>query len=325
MSLRALIVGCGQAAGGFDAARPDSADPLTHAGAYRRDARFTLAACVEPDEARRQAFMQRWDVATGFAGLAEAGRPGSFDVISICSPTSGHERDLRQAIALKPKLIFCEKPVTPSAAQTEALVRACRQAGVLLAVNYTRRWDPEVVKLKDDLHASRRGKLRAVAGWYNKGLLNNGSHMLDLLLLLLGPLRVLKAGAKIDDFSAEDPTVPAWLETGEGVPVQLAGGCANDFAIFELELLFSNAMLAMEDGGMAWRERAAMDSTLFAGYRGLDAGTRRAGGYAQAMRLAMDNVAEAIGRGAPLASSGETALAAQRLCEEVMRYGGMRA
>ena len=57
-----LIVGCGKIAGGFDEGRPVGDSPLTHAGAYIRDGRFNIVACVEPDDNRRSEFMAAWDV-----------------------------------------------------------------------------------------------------------------------------------------------------------------------------------------------------------------------------------------------------------------------
>jgi predicted dehydrogenase len=315
--MRTLIVGCGNIAGHFDAGR--SGDwPRTHAGAYTRDGRFELAACVEPDDARRSEFMRSWKVASGFRSMDEAARgDGRFDVISICSPTASHAHDLRAALGLQPKLIFCEKPATASAAETERLVAACRDARVDLAVNYTRRWDPAVADLKRGMEEGRWGTLRSVVGYYNKGLMNNGSHLLDLLHLLLGPLHVIHVGKPIEDFFADDPTLPAWLETADGLPVHVACAHAADFAFFELQLVFAHAVIAMEEGGLHWRERPAADSAEFAGYRVPGEGVRRPGGYTQAMRRSIDNIFGAVQRREPLASTGESALAAQRLCEEI--------
>ena len=315
--MRTLIVGCGNIAGRFDAGRPGDW-PRTHAGAYTRDGRFELAACVEPDDARRAEFMQSWKVAAGFRSMDEAARgAGRFDVISICSPTAGHAHDLRAALGLRPKLIFCEKPATASAEETARLVAACRDASVDLAVNYTRRWDPAVADLKQGMEAGRWGALRSIVGYYNKGLMNNGSHLLDLLHLLLGPLRVVHVGKPVEDFSADDPTLPAWLETAGGLPVHVACAHAADFAFFELQLVFARAVITMEESGLYWRERPVADSTEFAGFRVPGEGTRRPGGYAQAMRRSVDNIYGAVRRREPLASNGESALAAQRLCEEL--------
>jgi predicted dehydrogenase len=123
--LKVLIVGCGNIAGGFDAERPASQPPLTHAGAFSRHGGFHVVACVEPDAERRGSFMRRWGIGQGFddmAAVAQAHAPGSFDVVSLCSPTHAHAQQLEAALALKPRLIFCAKPLTPTLADTEALV-----------------------------------------------------------------------------------------------------------------------------------------------------------------------------------------------------------
>jgi predicted dehydrogenase len=317
-ALSVLIVGCGNIAGRFDSVRGnEDLQPLTHTGAYLRDGRFSVSACVEPDEERRRNFMRDWGIPLGFRSIDEAtGSAQRFDVVSICSPTSHHEHDLIAAVGLKPRLVFCEKPVTESAARTEAVVTQYKAGGIGLAVNYTRRWDPVVADLRRGIEEKRWGRLRSVVGYYNKGLLNNGSHMLDLLRLLLGSLRVAHVGIPVDDFSPDDPSVPVWLEAGD-IPVHIVCGHAGDFALFELQLTFAGALVSMEEGGMFWRERPVAPSTAFSGYRTAGEGARREGGYRQAMLRSVDNIYGAVTRAQPLASDGDSALAAQRLCEEI--------
>jgi predicted dehydrogenase len=313
-----LVVGCGNIAGGFDAGRDPQDWPYSHAGAYRRDGRFQLRACVEPDTARRQDFMARWDVPAGYGSIDEAAGQ-QFDVVSICSPSRCHAHDLEVALALSPKLIFCEKPVTTTLADTERLVARCADAGVMLAVNYSRRFDPQVAALQADLAQGAWGKLQSVSGTYNKGILNNGSHMLDLLMLLLGELNIVAVGKPVFDYFPDDPAVPVWLASADGVPVQLSCGHAADYSVFELQFVFAQGIMTMEDGGLFWRTRRAVDSQVFPGYRVLDAGERRAGGYPEAMQNALANVHDAIFAGAGLASSGASALATQRICETIRR------
>ncbi len=89
--LSVLIVGCGDMAGGYDEARA-GAEILTHAGAYARHPGFAVTACVEPDEARRREFMDRWRIAAGFFDLAACRAAGSaFDVASVCTPVAAPE------------------------------------------------------------------------------------------------------------------------------------------------------------------------------------------------------------------------------------------
>lgn len=316
--LRTVIAGCGNIAGGFDSARPAGELPLTHAGAFVRHGGFTLVACIEPDETRRNAFMAHWGVPLGFASLADpALRDLGIELASLCTPTRHHAADLEAALALRPRAIFCEKPVTPSVAETAHWVERCGKAGVLLAVNHTRRWAPDVRRLGEELARGDWGALRSVTGWYNKGILNNGGHLVDLIRWLAGELTLRAAGPAVHDFWPDDPTVAALLEAPGGVPVQLCTAHAGDYALFELQLVTARAVILMENGGMNWRVRTSIESPTFKGYRNLSDGQARPGEYAQAMSAAAANLHGAITAGQPLAGTGANALAAQRLCEQI--------
>lgn len=311
-----LIIGGGSIAGGFDAASPAGMMPRTHAGAYRAHGGFALSACVEPDPVRRAAFQQRWQIAQGFASVSEVLAAGlCFDVVSICSPTSEHHGHLLVCAELGARVVFCEKPLCGSLAQAEHAVRYLAERGIALAVNHNRRWDPEVASLRMEIEEGRWGRLRSATGHYNKGVLNNGSHLLDLLHMFVGPMETMHAGPPCRDYWDEDPSIPALLR-GEGqVSVALNCGHAADYSLFELQLVLEKATIAMEDGGLQWRVRPAAPSPQFTGYRALAAGELRPGRYLECMSIAVQNIDEAVRQGATLRSTGETALAAQRLCE----------
>ncbi len=315
---KVMIIGCGNMAGGYDLLQPDSAPPLGHAKAFSSHEGFALTTCVEPDVAKRVAFQKRWQVPNGFASLKDVmnGAP-QFDVISICSPTSAHAQDLQAALQLKPRLIFCEKPVTSTFEATQRMVQACAEHHVLLAVNHSRRWSPEVAQIKAELAKGEWGTVRSVSAVYNKGILNNGSHMLDLLLCLFGSLRLTRTGQAVYDFFADDPTVDATLVTDQGAPVQLNVAHAQDYAVFEMQIVTQKGVISMEDGGARWRVRQSEPSTQLPGYRFLNQGewTESKGSFA--LSIAVSNIFGALQNGNELLSTGATALQAQALCEQI--------
>jgi predicted dehydrogenase len=315
--LDVLIIGCGRIAGGYDAERAADAAPLTHAGAFTGDRRFRLAACVDPDDEQRRGFMERWQIPRGYRDVAEVEPDRRFDIVSICSPTPFHAVHLAAALELGPRLIFCEKPLTPTVADSEALIADCGRRAVLLAVNHTRRWAPDVTALRDALRAGRWGAVRGVVGTYTKGLLNNGAHLVDLLHHLLErPIQPVWAGDAARDFWDDDPSIAAVLRAG-GTPIHLLTGHAKDFALFELQLITERGVITMEEGGFRWRYREAVDSPDFKGYRTLDHGSFTPGAYAEAMRAAVANLHDAVRFGTAITSTGETALAAQRVCDAI--------
>ena len=315
---KVLIIGCGNMAGGYDLMQPEDALPLGHAKAFANHGGFTVSACVDPDAAKRASFQQRWQVPAGFASVQEVAESGGqFDVISICSPTHVHAADIQSALKLKPKLIFCEKPVTSQLQDTQRAVQTCADQQVLLAVNYSRRWSPQVTQLKTELAEGQWGAVRSVSAVYNKGLLNNGSHMIDLLMALFGPLRIVSVGQAVNDFFFDDPTVDATLRTQQGLPVQLTVAHAQDYALFEMQIVTEKGVINMEDGGARWRLRHAKSSETLAGYRFLNSGewVEPQGSYA--LTGAVANIFEALQNGALLSSKGTNALQAQALCEQM--------
>jgi len=319
-TLSVLIIGCGNIAGGYDQFMPEEALPLGHAKAFLKHGGFALKACVEPDSVKRLAFQQRWHVPNGFTSLQDKDlQVGKYDVISICSPTNSHTEDLKTALALKPKLIFCEKPITSSLYSTQLAVKTCDDNQVLLAVNYTRRWSPQVAHLKSELDGGHWGEIRSVSAVYNKGILNNGSHMLDLFLCLFGPLRVTSVGKAVEDFFADDPTVDASLLTERGVTIQLNVAHAKDYALFEMQIVTEKGVISMEDGGARWRLRRPNSSEKLAGYSFLNTGEWLEPEGSFAMTAAVNNIFNALQRGSPLASTGNNALQAQVLCEQIKK------
>ena len=315
--LDVLIIGCGNIAGRFDESSPGDY-PFSHAGAMRAHGGFRIAACIEPNADRRAQFQSFWGVPFGaesWDGLAA--KPLAFDVISICSPTIMHGNDLGKALELRPRLVFSEKPVTPTAEETAHWVQRYAEEDILLAVNHTRRWAPDVVELARQIADGVWGAVRSASAQYTKGIANNGSHMIDLLQLLIGPVHLIAAGRPERDFWPKDPSISALLQTTSGIPVTLNIGNAADYSLFELRLVTEKGVIDMLDGGMTWTTRSVIDNPDFPGYRSAGKAVAVEGQYAAAMSGAFSNIAAALDDGVPLACDGANALTTQRLCDAI--------
>ena len=317
---RVLLVGCGNIAGRFDMARPADAWPVTQAGAFRRHGGYELTACVDPDEQARLAFAAHWDIPRHAPSLEALGpRPGEFDVIGLCSPTALHHAHLALVLPLKPCVIFCEKPLALGLQESARWEQACKAQGITLVVNYTRQWDPSAIRLIEEVRGGRWGAVRSAVGYYNKGVLNNGGHLVDLLLRLLGPLEVIAAATPVHDHWDNDPTVSGLLRSKEGqVPICLAPANAKDYALFELELVCEMGVIRMRNGGMQWETRHAAASPHFSGYRALAGVDASDGAYLQAMTLAVTDIHQHLSHGTPTRSAGAHALAIQAICEQLL-------
>ena len=316
-----VIVGCGNIGGGFDRDRPPEAWPLSHAGAFTRHDGFQIRACVDPDEDRRKTFASRWDIGLHAPDIASLNSSlGPIDVVSICSPTALHHDHVMQAIQLQPKVIFCEKPLSSDIASSIGLVEGCKTRDIALAVNFSRQWDPSMEALIHELQEGRWGSIRSVVGHYNKGILNNGSHMVDLLFRLVGDLKLVTTTSSILDFWDNDPTTAALLTARGGiVPVYLNPGHARDFAFFELEVVCEKGVVRMRSGGISWESWEAHPSAEFTGYRTLDQAVRTSGRYMEAMVGAIDDLYNFLVADVAIRSTGENAVKVQTLCTSIQR------
>ncbi len=317
--LSVLIVGCGDIAGGYDT-RAQGEAVLTHAGAYAQDARFRIAACVDPDAGKRAKFMARWNVAAGYDSLDACLKAGGlFDVASVCLPTHLHAETLERLLDAGPRLVFAEKPVTGEPVRSRALVEAFEAKGVSLAVNYLRRWDPAIHTLKAELAAGKWGRVQAIGGIYAKGLYNCASHFFDLVHYLVGPLTAKAVLGRVDDGRIEDPTLSVHLETEAGAPVMLTGVDGAAFFPFELDMVTEKGRITLEDLGLRLRTRTVQQHPLFPHQPTLDDGAWADTGMARAMAAAVGNIFDHLISNAALASTGRTALAAEELCSAIVR------
>ena len=73
--------------------------------------------------------------------------PG-LDAVYVATPNSAH-RPLVEAAAAAGVAVLCEKPLAADMADAEAMVKACREAGVLLGTAYDQRFHPAHVRLRE--------------------------------------------------------------------------------------------------------------------------------------------------------------------------------
>ncbi len=313
-----LLVGCGNIAGGFDLIQNEF--PLTHAQGFAEHDGFKIEGCIDPDIEKLKSFQKRWGIPNIHKSLEEVeSHLGKYDVISICNPTKYHYETLQLALKLEPGLVFCEKPITDDYSSAQEIINKFMESNILLAVNLTRRWMLELENFKKDLLAGRWGKLRSVIGHYNKGLLNNGIHLIDLIQFFLGSISVKWTGDAIFDFFDNDPSIPATLHSNTDIPIYLNTTNAKDYSFFELIFYAEKAVISLENGGLNWRIRNVEESKEFIGYKTLGETKIIETDYKMSMQNAIANIYDALVFGDKVKSDGLNALAAHRICDQIKK------
>jgi predicted dehydrogenase len=266
MSESCVIIGLGQIGMGYDLDLPPDAATYTHARAIVAHAAFQLAGGVDISPEQRIRFEQRYAV-PAFDSVESALRQIVPDLVVIATSSASHAAILEEVVkTCRPKLIVCEKPLGYRLEDARVMVRICEDAGVDLFVNYIRRTDPGAIEIKRRIESGEISTPVKGNAWYSKGILNNGSHFLNLLEFWLGDVistTLMDSGRLWDDHDPE-PDVEVRFERGV---VVFRAAWEEAFSYYGVELLSHSGRLRYERGGELIEWQAVDSDPRFKGYK----------------------------------------------------------
>ena len=265
--LKALIIGCGNVAGGYDLLGAER-EVWTHAKAYQLTPGLDLVGVIDSSATRARKFAKTWQVPFAGTNLTQALKATSPDLVSICSPTETHAPLITELCRAGIAGILCEKPIAYDVRAAEQAVKLCEKESVLLAVNYQRNWDRQSNKLRDAIHQGNFGRTELIRVLYSKGLIHSGSHFVSLLSRWFGDVKTQRvlSTLKCDrddvraDFTASCPATSRFIFQHVSEQTYVAN---------EIEILFERGRLELKRSGLdiLWTERhhdplLPADSTL---------------------------------------------------------------
>ncbi|MDR1361740.1 MAG: Gfo/Idh/MocA family oxidoreductase [Holosporaceae bacterium] len=277
-----LIIGAGKIAAGFDS--PDDCNVLTQAHAYKKHPEFNLLGFYDVDMEKARLAAGKWGCRC-FENLQDV---ANVDVVSICTPDDCHLESVQQAVKLQPKLIFLEKPVAGCGADAVKLMDMVQNLPV--AVNYSRRYVKEFQNLRERIAAGEFGNFSGGSGYYGKGFIHNGSHMIDLLRFLIGEIVSIHSIDSMADFYDHDPSLSTDVFFQNNVRFKMGAVDCNCYTIFELDLFFPKARVRIVDSGFRIEIYKVVADEMFVGHRRLQKAENFSTELASAMGNALENI-----------------------------------
>jgi predicted dehydrogenase len=180
------------------------------ADAIERSGKMTIAACYSRSADKRTAFAEKYKCKAADS-YEEMLRDKSIEAIINTTPNATHLETTRAAAAAG-KHVFLDKPIANTVADARALTRACRDAGVILALGYQRRRESHFRFVKKEIEAGRFGRLVNaeanisrdrlgkidLSSWRYQAqgmpggvMLQIGIHYTDVLEYLMGPVKAV--------------------------------------------------------------------------------------------------------------------------------------
>ncbi len=215
-----------------------------HAAAIAAVEGAVLSGCYDPYAPGAEAFAQKHGI-PAYATQEELLAAPDVDAVCICTPSGLHTA---QAIAAMRagKHIVCEKPMSLTLADADALIATARETGVKTCIISQFRFTPAVQQLRRAIEAGALGRIvsgslqmkyfrteayYAQASWRGTwamdgggALMNQGIHGIDVFRYLMGPVRQLNGYARTltRPIEVEDSAV-AVLEFQSGAVGTLEG------------------------------------------------------------------------------------------------------
>ena len=271
---RAGVVGCGRIGSLYDE-QSDGQGVYTHAGMYRATPGILLACGADPDPDRVRSFGRHWGCDNLFSDVQTMLEQCPVDVLSVTTPDNTHEEIIRQAVQARrpPRVVLVEKPLAATAQAGEKLLAEAEEAGVLLLVNYVRRWDEMHRNIRSLLHSDRLGTIRWVTGYYVRGIRHNGCHLVNLMRFLFGEIEQVEPVGRTDtrflenDFSLHARVV--FSSGAEGLLVALdQPGYA--YSIFDLDIFGTKGRVRITANGARAELYSARQDPRFTNFKTLD-------------------------------------------------------
>jgi predicted dehydrogenase len=201
------------------------------AGAQSAD----LHAVMVRDQARADDIADRHGATAAYDSVEALLADEQIQAVYICSPAQHHCEHVIAA-ARAGKHILCEKPMARTVTECERMVRVCEQAGVKLMPAFMNRFRPAHRHIREMMRAGELGEIimvrtvqasyhqRAEGSWRQDprlggggALYDIGSHALDLLCYLGGPVATVQAlvTTRVQDYEVDD-VATALLELQSG-------------------------------------------------------------------------------------------------------------
>jgi len=309
-----LIIGAGNIGAFFDT--PVSDNVLTHAHAFTKHKGFNLAGFVDLDIEKAKKAVLIWGGKV-FKNIEEALVKEHIDIICIAVPDNCHYAILKSISHANIKFVFAEKPFVSNMAEAVEIVQLYKQRKIPLAVNYFRRFIPEFQKIKKDISENLYGEYMAGVGYYGKGILHNGSHLIDLLVYFIGEIKKSEYISSIFDFTKDDPSISSLLSFDNSKDFFLQCIDSRLYTIFEIELFFKKKRISIKDLGCKIEEYDIIDGKFLKGYKNIVKTKEIITSCKKSLYYSVDNIYNHLTKGEEIKCSIDNAYKVMQTCLQI--------
>lgn len=180
-----------------------------HIHSYEDRGIATVVGVCDVQAAALGEVLRKAPSARGYLDLAQMLREQRPEVVSICTWPQSHARLVEQVAEAGVRGILCEKPLALAQGEVDAMIAACRARGVKLAGGHQYRFHSNFERAAEAVRSGRLGTIQGARGFIKSTLANNGPHLIDTALFVLGDPAAVSVSCQCtrtrDDFNRGYP------------------------------------------------------------------------------------------------------------------------
>ena len=162
------IIGCGSIA-------------HAHALGYQGLDNVEMVALADSVEEAGNAFGEQYGIEKRYTDYRQMLDEEDLDIVSNATWHKLHAPATIAACARKPKAVLCEKPMATTLSDCDEMIIAAQRNKVKLAIAHQRRFVPAWTDARNLIAEGAIGQVRQVTARGNQGLLNDCSHLFDMM------------------------------------------------------------------------------------------------------------------------------------------------
>jgi predicted dehydrogenase len=158
----------------------------THAHGFNAQESAKVVAAADINKESVDKFGEEFSVSAKYTDFREMLTKEQPDIVSICTWPGTHAEATIAAAENKVKGILCEKPMCINLGQADAMIEACEKSGTKLVIGHHSRFIARNTTARKLVAEGAIGQPTLMIRRVGGGLLNNGTHAIDLMRYLLG-------------------------------------------------------------------------------------------------------------------------------------------
>lgn len=194
------------------------------------------------------------------------------DIVSICTWKDSHFSITKKCINFGIKTIVLEKPLATSVLEGKKLINLAKKHKVKIIVNHRRRFDKEIISLRNKINRNIIGKIKKVSCNYVYGVQATGTHVVDTLRMLFkdtsGEIsHVVGIYSDKNDFCAkDDQNIDSIIYFKKGLIAYIQCHNIKDYDIFDFNIFGSKGKITISGIGREVQINKIIKSTEHSGF-----------------------------------------------------------